>query len=79
MLYTKNKLKSFITAITVFLAYLLVNVPAYAQLAGFRKSAETARDYYSTHDVGDNSVMDFFVFVLIVGFIVVVWMFFRKK
>ena len=79
MLYMKNKLESFTTAITVLFVYLLVNVPAYAQLAGFRKSAETARDYYSTHDVGDNSVMDFFVFVMIVGLIIVGWMVFRKK
>ena len=79
MLYMKNKLKSFITAITVFLAYLLVNVPAYAQFAGFRKNAEIARDYYSTHDVGDNSLMDFFVFVMIVGFIIFVWGIVRKK
>lgn len=75
----KNKLESFTTAITVLFVYLLVNVPAYAQLAGFRKSAETAREYYSTHDVGDNSVMDFFVFVMIVGLIIVGWMVFRKK
>lgn len=79
MLYMKNKLESFTTAITVLFVYLLVNVPAYAQLAGFRKSAETAREYYSTHDVGDNSVMDFFVFVMIVGLIIVGWMVFRKK
>ena len=79
MLYMKNKLESFTTDITVLFVYLLVNVPAYAQLAGFRKSAETAREYYSTHDVGDNSVMDFFVFVMIVGLIIVGWMVFRKK
>ena len=79
MRYMKNKLKSFTTAITVFFVYLLVNVPAYSQLAGFRRSSETAREYYSTHDVGDNSVMDFFVFVMIVGLIIVGWMVFRKK
>lgn len=75
----KNKLESFITAIAVFFAYLLVNVPAYAQLAGFRKSAESAREYYGTHDAGDNPVMDFLVFVMIAGFAIVVWRFFRKK
>ena len=75
----KNKLESIATAITAFIVYLLVNVPAYSQLAGFRKSAETAREYYGTHDAGDNPVMDFLVFVMIAGFAIVVWRFFRKK
>lgn len=76
----KNKLESIATAITAFIVYLLVNVPAYSQLAGFRKSVETAREYYGTHDAGDIPVMDFLVFVMIAGFAIgVVWRFFRKK
>lgn len=66
-----NKLKLLKKAFTVFLVWLLINVPVYS--SDLKDVGRFFNDYYKTHDFGDNLEIDFVYIALIASFALFIW------
>lgn len=73
-----NKLKLLKNAFTVFLVWLLINVPVYAKLPTIKENGKLIIEYYKTHDFGDNLEMDFFFISLIIVSAIILWNLIQK-